>query len=780
MNSCTIALWSTILSLTFTQFSSAQTQSIRGQVKDLQTGQPIPYANILVMQGDSVVGTVSDLSGYFEVIDLQPGRYEVKSSYIGYQENIIADVILQAHQPAWLEFSLEEVAFNLSEITVKPEINKKATRNEMIAVSGRLLSVEEANRYAGGFDDPARLASAFAGVSSNIQTNGISIRGNAPKYLQWKMEGVEIPNPNHFADLSVVGGGGLTALSSQVMDNADFLTGAMPAVFDNALSGVFDLSLRKGSSEDYRHQIQIGIIGLDFASEGPIKKKKNSSYLVNYRYSTLGLVQPLLPDEAGKINYQDLSFKLTFPSLKRGTIEWWGLGLFDVSQQTPLASGQPKYLQDLQDQKVDQYMGATGLKYQKYFNNKFDQIFRTQLALTTNNTDLFTRELTDDQILYDKNRIFNGQWNGQLLFELNSRFKKQHSNYTGFRMQSLHYDLLLREADRPGTLTDIIRGKGSSHSYNFYSNSAIHISPKSKFIAGINSRYFSLNKEWVLEPRISFSHQVSESVKISAGYGLHSRLEPLAYYFVKDINDNFINRALKSSKAHHLVGSIQFTPAENYLLKIEPYYQFLFHIPVTEDQRLSFMNLTNDWFLRDKLINTGEGQNIGVDITCEKYISRGFYGLATLSFFDARFRYQSGQKWLNTRYNSRLIANLLFGKEFYFGTGGNKKIGLNYRITHQGGLPYTPVQELESLSQGEIIFDHSQPFSSRFPAAWVHHVTLNYAVVRPRTSHEVALKILNAAGYKEFESFRINLISNQVEEYREALVIPNFSYKISF
>ena len=205
----------------------------------------------------------------------------------------------------------------------------------MPSVSGRLLSVEEANRYAGGFDDPARLASAFAGVSSNIQSNGIVIRGNAPKYLQWKMEGIEIPNPNHFADLSAFGGGGLTALSSQVMDNTDFLTGAMPATYDNAISGVFDLTMRNGHNKKAEHQVQVGIIGIDLATEGPFSEKNKASYLLNYRYSTLGLVQSLLPDDAGKINYQDLSFKMTFPSLKKGTFEWWGLGLHDFSGQEP-------------------------------------------------------------------------------------------------------------------------------------------------------------------------------------------------------------------------------------------------------------------------------------------------------------------------------------------------------------------------------------------------------------------------------------------------------------
>ena len=129
----------------------------------------------------------------------------------------------------------------LSEVVVKPNVNKELPLNNLASVSAKMLSVEEATRYAGGFDDPARLVSSFAGVSSNVSNNAIAIRGNSPQSLQWKMEGIEIPNPNHFADMTTFGGGGLTALSSQLLANSDFFSGAMPAEYSNALSGVFDI-----------------------------------------------------------------------------------------------------------------------------------------------------------------------------------------------------------------------------------------------------------------------------------------------------------------------------------------------------------------------------------------------------------------------------------------------------------------------------------------------------------------------------------------------------------
>ena len=141
-----------------------------------------------------------------------------------------------------------------------------------MALGGRMLSVEEAGRYAGAADDPARLVSSFAGVTQSVGNNGIVVRGNAPKFLQWRMEGVEIPNPNHFTDVTSFGGGGFTALSNQVLGNSDFFTGAFPAEFSNALSGVFDMYIRRGSNTSHEHAVQIGSLGVEAASEGPFKK----------------------------------------------------------------------------------------------------------------------------------------------------------------------------------------------------------------------------------------------------------------------------------------------------------------------------------------------------------------------------------------------------------------------------------------------------------------------------------------------------------------------------
>lgn len=336
-----------LIQILFFSTLSAQTasQTIRGTVTDRDSGQPVAYATVVVMDWQPALGTTTDSLGRFSLRRVPVGRHDVEVSCLGYEPTQLREILVGSSK----------------EVVVRPTVNKTEPLNSMALASGRMLSVEEASRYAGGMDDPARLVSAFAGVASTVGNNGIVVRGNAPKFLQWRMEGVEIPNPNHFAEVTSFGGGGLTALSSQVLGNSDFYTGAFPAEYGNALSGVFDMYLRNGNNARHEHTFQLGILGIDAASEGPFSKDYDGSYLFNYRYSTLSLLTPLLPEDAEGTNYQDLSFKLSFPSRRAGTFSLWGIGLIDrsgtVAETNPAKWA---YDQDMENQDVRQYMGPWG------------------------------------------------------------------------------------------------------------------------------------------------------------------------------------------------------------------------------------------------------------------------------------------------------------------------------------------------------------------------------------------------------------------------------------
>ena len=286
----------TILFTTILLFSimrpQAQTvsQTLKGRVTDKASYISLPGATVLVEADGSFTGTTTDSEGYFRIEHLPVGRYTLTISFIGYKPESVAELLISSGKETVLEVGLTEMVSEINEVLVKAHTRKDRPLNSMAAISARSFSVEETRRYAGGMDDPARMAAAFAGVATgNLQDNAIIIRGNSPKGVLWRVEGVEVPNPNHFSGGNVAGGGFVNIISSQVLANSDFFTGAFPAEYGNALAGVFDIRLRTGNSEKRENTFQIGMHGVDFAGEGPFVKGKRASYLFNYRYSTFGL-----------------------------------------------------------------------------------------------------------------------------------------------------------------------------------------------------------------------------------------------------------------------------------------------------------------------------------------------------------------------------------------------------------------------------------------------------------------------------------------------------------
>ncbi len=760
-----------------TSFGQILTQKISGIVSDNASNNPISFANVIVVNSNK--GTITDSLGNFTITNIPIGRYDIKVTAVGYEPYITKEIEVISAKETFLTIVLKEKNNILAEVVVKPKVNKEEALNPMATVSAKMLSVEEAKRYAGGFDDPARLVSAFAGVSSSVNNNGIVVRGNSPKSLQWKFEGVEISNPNHFADLAAFGGGGLSALSSQCLANSDFFSGAFPAEYNNALSGVFDISMRTGNRNKRENTIQIGLTGIDLASEGPIKKGSRSTYLFNYRYSTLSLLQPILPENGGGVKYQDLSFKLNFPTKKSGTFSFWGIGLIDDSgQEAEKDRSKWETLSDRQTQNVKQYMGALGVSH-KYFLNKKSYI-KSSLATSFNGIDLTTDQLNSMLTFTPENKIKNSTQNIVFSSFINTKFSTRHTNKTGFTATNMRYNLLLKRENQ-STLQTLVNENGNSNLLNAYSNSTLNIKDKLAINVGIAIQFFSLNNNYSIEPRIGTKYQLNESQSLSFAYGLHSRLEPINYYFAKNpqYGNDAINKETDFTKAHHLVLGYNHKIAENLNLKIETYYQRLFNVPVVKDNSFSFINLQNDWFFNEKLQNTGKGKNYGIDISLDKYMANGFYYMFTASIFSSQ--YKGGDNiWRNTRYNRNFAFNYLAGKEWQFGDNKQKVFGVNVRASYQGGDRYSPIDAAKSISNQQVEFDESKAFSKQISPSFTTHFTILYRKNRAKSTSEWAFKVLNATMFKEFYGFQYNYKTQTVSEHRETIFIPNLSYKIQF
>jgi Carboxypeptidase regulatory-like domain len=324
-------------------------QTIRGTVTDKETNAPLVGAEVAVLTMNPIMGDVTDPDGNFKIEKLPVGRHSLQVSYLGYEPLTIPNLLVTAGKELVLNLQLVESAVQLEVATVIAKHDKAEALNEMATVSARSFSVEETSRYAGSFYDPARMATNYAGVavgSSSDLSNEIVVRGNSPSGILWRLEGVEIPNPNHFGSMGG-SGGGISMLSSSTLSNSDFYTGAFPSEFGNALSGVFDLNMRNGNNEKREYAVMLGALGLEGAVEGPFqpltpkgeRKGNGGSYLVNYRYATLGLLSAVGLNIAGDVTpkYSDLSFKLNMPTQRAGTFALFGLAGQNSAQFSPKA-----------------------------------------------------------------------------------------------------------------------------------------------------------------------------------------------------------------------------------------------------------------------------------------------------------------------------------------------------------------------------------------------------------------------------------------------------------
>lgn len=764
------------LILSFRLFAQLPTQNIRGTIIDEASNVPIAYASIGLE--NTTTGTITDSLGNFTLKNVAIGRYNIIASYIGYESFILKEIQVTSAKEVVLNITMKEKVSTLGEVVIKPKVNKEQPLNSMAIVSAKMLSVEEAKRYAGGFDDPARLVSAFAGVSSNVQSNAIAVRGNSPQSLQWKLEGVEISNPNHFADLAAFGGGGLTALSAQLLANSDFFSGAMPAEYNNALSGVFDIFMRNGNNQKHEHTFQLGAIGIDAASEGPFKKGKKASYIFNYRYATLGLLAPILPENAAGTTYQDLSFKLNFPTKKAGTFSLWGLGLLDQSDaKAKVNINKWEYNSDRENQNAKQFMGAAGISHKILLNDK--QYLKTTIAATGNGIDMHTERLDSSLNIFPKNVINNKVYNFVFSSFLSTKFSAKHTNKSGFVVTNMNYEILLKDVMTGTPLQTLVDEKGNSTLVAAYSNSLINVSNEISINVGLTGQAFTLNNSFTIEPRAGIKYTFAPTQTLSLAYGLHSRLERLNYYFIKDNLNKYVNNDLGFTKAHHFVLGYDISTTEFSHLKIETYYQHLFDVPVITDSSFSLINQQNDWFFGGNLKNSGKGRNYGLDITFERYLSKGYYYMTTISLFNSL--YQGGDNmWRDTRYNRNFALNFLIGKEWLLGKKQNQILSLNTRFSYQGGNHYSPINTTQSIANQEIVFDETNAFSLQYAPAFTCHFTASYKLNKKKTAHEFALKIINLTQYKEYLGFRYNYQSQAVNTNREATFIPNISYKIEF
>ena len=779
-------LGASLMMLLFPVAAGAQTnqanQTIRGQVCDVASGEPMIGVTITVENG-TTMATVSDVDGNFEIKNVPVGRHSVRATYIGYEPVLLKEQLVSSGKELVLTLRMRESISELGEVVVKPRVNKQLPLNEMAQVGARMFSVEEASRYAGGMADPARTASMFAGVATGGATNGISIHGNSPQMLQWRVEGVEVPNPNHFAEITEAGGGVFTSLNGTVLANSDFLTGAMPAEYGNALSGAFDMKMRVGNNTKYEHAVQVGTLGVDFASEGPLAKGSKASYLVNYRYSFLEIAKKLhaINMEHETLDYQDLSFKLNMPTTKAGTFAVWFTGLIDNYESDALDPSEWETLWDMNDSWSRQRSCALGVNH----------TYRFKTGGTLHSSVAFTgayRKLGIDDYDVAMTKMpdmlgRNSQWNVIISTQHQHKFSSRYTMQNGFEHQHLDFHTWLDYIKVVGgPLYRIYESEGNTGLTRLYTNHKVAISSRLSAVAGVNVMWFNLNNQWLVEPRVSVQYKLSPSSTISLAYALNSRKESTDTYFVLNANGQpTANKDLGLTRSHHISASFAQRLGENAMLKIEPYWQWLFDVPVEQGTTYSILN--HNLFYQDRaLVNEGAGRNYGIDLTLERYLKDGLYGMLTATLFKSEYRDAQGE-WHHTRHDRGWITNILGGKEWMVGKSRKNVFGLNGRLTLMGGDRYTPMvpgttyEDVAKRPDRTIPQDGANPYSQQMNMNIGFAFSVKYTINKKHTSHHFILEYLQM---RSFQGQTFDIRTHDLVDKFTSLTFPNIAYRVEF
>jgi hypothetical protein len=770
-------------------------QTVRGTITDKDSKQAIPFANILLKDSNLPIGTTSDENGKFTLSDVPIGKQTLILSFLGYETFTLPNINVTAGKEVVLEINLVESFAALDEVVIVAEKRKEKTDNQFVTVSARSLNPEQANLYAASLGDPARQVQNFAGVTGGGDdlNNEIVIRGNSPNTLLWRLEGVEVPNPNHFARLN---GGSVSMLSANVLAKTDFFTSAFPAEYGNGIAGVFDLRFRKGNNQKRETTIDFGVLGLGFSTEGYFSKKNKASYLVNYRYSTLGLLEKLGLNLTDGFNptYQDLNYNINLPSTKFGTFNLYGLLGKNASNSSETENEDidenPSTTNFTNKTKSDESTFITGLGHRVFIK---DQTYlKTNITYSSNdakqNDVLQNTGVVDplDSELFDsKSEAF------RLTSFINHKFNSKHTLRSGFTLSHLKEKNTLSFTDKndDGTLsTSKDEINGTANVFQSYVQWKYRMTENFTLNSGLHFLHFGKTNSSAIEPRLGLNYKLNNVHSFSFGAGLHSRAEQLPIYLSKDAtNTNFLNTNLKLSKALHYVLGYNWSINKNTSFKAEAYYQNLFDIPVDNSGQTGYNAInaqSSDIFeiAGTPLTNDGKGRNYGLEFTLERFLNKGFYYLSTLSLYDSKYKVGNGN-YLNTRFNGNYAFNLLSGKDFAVGKKGNKTFGINAKFVLSGGQRFTGIDEAASIAGQTEVFS-TTPFTEKIKAYYRFDLGINYQWNKTKTTHNLSLNIQNITSRlneTELDYFFDELTNRIVTTKSEQNgLIPVLKYSINF
>jgi hypothetical protein len=792
-------------------------QTVRGLVLDKETKQPIIGATVFVKDVEPQIATISDVDGSFVLENVPLGRQSIAAQYVGYNTYSADNIIISAAKELYLDIEMIESSQTTDEVIVSATAGSNSPLNELSVVSTRSFSVEETQRYAASINDPGRMVMAFPGIQSNNDSeNDIVIRGNSAVGVLWRVEGMDIANPNHFARPATTGGG-VSVFSASLLSNSDFSTGAFAAEYGNALSGVFDMRFRKGNLQKREYTFRFGLIGVDLATEGPIKKGR-SSYLINARYSTLGILGNMgiyvIRDNVSN-NFQDLSFNLYFSSPDNKNM-FTVFGMAGLSQENwwMRDTARWKYNYDYDWNRNNSNLGVLGMTYTRLINEKSF----LKMTLGTSVSEIFDFQISpfasaDSAFWLERNDYLNTQisYHGFYSYKVNSqlRFKvglissyhlwdlefgedRGGSGFTSFlgSFRPLGLRAVTEDYFKPNSRIELERDrgigqKGGTFLQQAYAQGSYKATDNFTINFGAHAMYLSMNNTAAIDPRLSFKYTPLKKTSFTLAYGLHSKALPWGTYmltFQDSLGRDYQpNKDLKFTRSHHLIAGVEQIIGKSYRISLEGYYQYMFNVPISTDVNSAY------WFynMRDNygfmpMTDQGKGQNYGADLSLERFFVKGFFAMVTVSYLRSLYK-----AWDNDFRSSRtdnLYSSSFIGtKEFVLNQGKGGVIQLGLKAFLRGALRYETVDLAASQAAGFFIPDNSMGFDAQFDRAYFRmDARLAYRKDYKKINWLLALDVQNATNQVNYRSYQYNRNTLGLEPDANSSLTPVLSFQLDF
>jgi hypothetical protein len=765
----------------FALHAIAQTpgQNIRGVVTDKATKHPLAGATVIVDGIQPPLGAVTDTSGHFLIRNVPVGRRAVRCQYPGFEPFLSEELILTSVREVSLNVEMGEDAGMMETVTIHASQYANLPLNELATVSARSFSVEETERIAASVNDLGRMALAFPGVSQGTDDseNDILIRGNSSFGMLWRLEGIDIPNPNHFARPGT-SGGGITVFSAQLLSRSDFFSGGMPAEYGNALAGAMDIHFRHGNQETQEYRAKASLIGLDFAAEGPIEKGR-SSYLVNARYSTLGLLNKIgfyLVGDRVSDDFQDISFNLNFDGKdKRNNWTVFGLGGLSLEHYTPITNP-AKRVQGVADNWEDRQQGSNLGVLGVTYTRLIDDHSYLKAVVASSNSEIFRRfdtlNLQDVHFRFNTQHYVDSRISTALSYT--RRLAPGLQLKTGLIAHQIFFSFYKQTAPRSPSTSNVFEnqsqtsfdGRGQAQMFQAYANLSKTFR-KWTINGGIHWLSLLLNQTNSIEPRVSAKYALSARQTITFAAGLYGQTLPLAAYFYEQ--SDTVNGAVRTTRpnfnakiiqSRHLILGYDHITTTKWRYNVETYVQYTTGVPVENNTSSVYWMLNEkEEFPEKPIVSEGKGLNYGLDMSVEKFFSNSYYLLLHGSVFKASYAPLNGQ-YYNSRFNTSFTSGLSVGKEFALRKSSVLQAGI--RMLVNGGFRYSPLDPVRSAAEKQYVPLAGKEWTAQVKPYRRVDARVAWRFNKRHTAGTVSVDIQNLTNYPNLSGVAYNAVTNSL------------------